>query len=245
MQEQSTKLCPKCGEQWPRTEWYWQKQARRPDGFRTPCRACSARESRREIVLLEMRAGEGYKVCTACMEPKLRDADHFPVTHGGKYLHSHCKDCAAAKTAENRSQHPERVKQSNKASYARHKDSYNEQKRHWYAENREAALAQKAEYYKANALDIQLKVHQRRLKVEAAGELCSKEELAQKLKEQDYSCFYCSVALDQRNASIDHKLPVSRGGTNEPSNLVWACLTCNKHKNAMTAEEFFERLRTT
>jgi 5-methylcytosine-specific restriction endonuclease McrA len=37
---------------------------------------------------------------------------------------------------------------------------------------------------------------------------------------------------------VDHKTPLSRGGSNWPSNIVCACAECNMKKNAKTAEEF-------
>jgi 5-methylcytosine-specific restriction endonuclease McrA len=46
---------------------------------------------------------------------------------------------------------------------------------------------------------------------------------------------YVDPPLDQ--ATIDHVIPRTRGGTNERSNLVLACLDCNrKHANTLPAE---------
>ncbi len=48
-------------------------------------------------------------------------------------------------------------------------------------------------------------------------------------------CYYC----EERAYSVDHYIPVSRGGTSEPRNLVPACLQCNEVKADMLPEEFF------
>jgi len=37
---------------------------------------------------------------------------------------------------------------------------------------------------------------------------------------------------------IDHKLPISRGGSNLPDNLHLVCGPCNRQKNTLTVEEF-------
>lgn len=60
------------------------------------------------------------------------------------------------------------------------------------------------------------------------------------MKTCDGFCHWCRVKLDDHNANlphyptIDHFIPLSRGGTNEPSNLVVACYACNqKRGNSM------------
>lgn len=47
-------------------------------------------------------------------------------------------------------------------------------------------------------------------------------------------CAYCGAVGEQ----IDHANPVSRGGSDEITNLVLACESCNKHKGAQTIAEF-------
>lgn len=57
---------------------------------------------------------------------------------------------------------------------------------------------------------------------------------AEVLKRDHYRCFYCGDPA----TTADHLLPVSRGGTDDPKNLVAACSNCNGTKGEMTAEEF-------
>lgn len=51
-------------------------------------------------------------------------------------------------------------------------------------------------------------------------------------------CFYCSKELTEDEKTVDHKLPVSKGGTNEMNNLVISCQKCNSQKGDQTAEEY-------
>ncbi len=56
---------------------------------------------------------------------------------------------------------------------------------------------------------------------------------------QKGECYYCGKqVLETKKWTIDHKLPISRGGTNEEFNLVGACELCNSLKSWMTEEEF-------
>lgn len=43
---------------------------------------------------------------------------------------------------------------------------------------------------------------------------------------------YCIRKLDEGNATVDHKIPVSQGGTNDLENLTTACIPCNQLKGS-------------
>lgn len=66
-------------------------------------------------------------------------------------------------------------------------------------------------------------------------------------KAQQGHCFYCSVEMvlepqnshqRHRECTLDHKLPLSRGGIDHWENSVAACSKCNRAKGDMTVEEF-------
>lgn len=50
-------------------------------------------------------------------------------------------------------------------------------------------------------------------------------------------CAYTGKRLD-RSAEVDHKIPISKGGTNDPSNLHWVTAAANFVKRTMTHDEF-------
>lgn len=52
----------------------------------------------------------------------------------------------------------------------------------------------------------------------------------------DYCCAYCGDKPDRLDP--DHVVPLSRGGSNAPSNLLPACVMCNSSKGAMTLDEW-------
>ena len=57
------------------------------------------------------------------------------------------------------------------------------------------------------------------------------------LARDHYRCQYCGTRGGALNLTMDHILPVSRGGFNSPDNLVTACLACNQKKGNRTPEE--------
>lgn len=48
-------------------------------------------------------------------------------------------------------------------------------------------------------------------------------------------CPYCN---SKKSDTIDHMTPLSRGGSNDPSNLIAVCRSCNSKKHTKTLIEF-------
>jgi CRISPR/Cas system Type II protein with McrA/HNH and RuvC-like nuclease domain len=59
-------------------------------------------------------------------------------------------------------------------------------------------------------------------------------------KRDDYSCLYCG---SNKNLTIDHVVPKSKGGTNEWKNLATCCHRCNTLKGDKTPEQVGLKLR--
>lgn len=64
------------------------------------------------------------------------------------------------------------------------------------------------------------------------------------LRDWGHRCYYCAADLRRHRdgATLDHRLPRSRGGTDARSNLVPACRPCNQAKGPLTVEEFRRRV---
>ena len=59
-------------------------------------------------------------------------------------------------------------------------------------------------------------------------------------KRDDFKCLYCG---SDRNLTLDHVLPRSRGGGNSWTNLATCCTKCNSLKDNKTPEEADMKLR--
>lgn len=65
-----------------------------------------------------------------------------------------------------------------------------------------------------------------------------KRELRLAVYERDnFTCHYCGLHANEDELQIDHIIPVSRGGTNDFSNLVTSCSKCNKKKGARCEQD--------
>lgn len=55
-------------------------------------------------------------------------------------------------------------------------------------------------------------------------------------------CFYCEQLITVEDATADHFIPRSRGGSNSIRNKVMACRPCNHNKADLMPSEFFCRI---
>lgn len=67
----------------------------------------------------------------------------------------------------------------------------------------------------------------------------AKLQKGRRLSFQGHACFYCKKGITRTSSTLDHLLPLSRGGKSEGENIVVACLECNQEKGEMTLEEYF------
>ncbi len=62
---------------------------------------------------------------------------------------------------------------------------------------------------------------------------------------QDGLCHFCQQTVGADNLTMDHLVPLARGGKSTRGNIVPACLTCNKKKQLATpVESLLDQLKT-
>lgn len=54
------------------------------------------------------------------------------------------------------------------------------------------------------------------------------------LERDNFTCQYCGQRAPDAKLEVDHKIPVSEGGKDEPDNLVTSCYACNRGKSALS-----------
>ncbi|HMN15956.1 MAG TPA: HNH endonuclease signature motif containing protein [Bellilinea sp.] len=69
----------------------------------------------------------------------------------------------------------------------------------------------------------------------------TKEDISLAYESQKGKCWYCQCELNG-TYHVDHRIPLSRGGSNDPANLVLACPSCNMSKGNKFPHEWNGRL---
>ena len=65
----------------------------------------------------------------------------------------------------------------------------------------------------------------------------SKKTRFEVLKRDGFKCVYCGATPTGSALQVDHVVPQSKGGNDDPSNLVTACEPCNNGKRARPLED--------
>lgn len=63
-------------------------------------------------------------------------------------------------------------------------------------------------------------------------------------KVQSGVCYYCGSNVGAKNLTMDHIVPLSRGGKSKKGNLVPACKECNNKKKYLLPIEWAEYLNS-
>lgn len=51
-------------------------------------------------------------------------------------------------------------------------------------------------------------------------------------------CAYCGTSISLKAMQADHVVPLHKGGSDEVSNMLPACRSCNHYKSTLTVEQF-------
>ena len=167
------------------------------------------------------------KKCRKCGKEKPLDEFHRRKTSKDGRAYE-CKSCMAVR--RRRHYHVNETVETRKLCRERNKEKRNAYDRRWRAENKDKVLAyRKTEVYKAARVRVS---HSRRSRVSERIDRASWEN---RLDYYGGKCVYCNTEND---ITIEHRIPISRGGTNLPANLVPACKSCNCKKGTKTETEF-------
>lgn len=202
------------------------------------------------------------KRCTGCGEEKAKEFFGRRKTT----LKSTCKACEAEWVRQKRAVNPEEARRKSREYCSKNKSLLSiYRKRYYYSktpiplpegQQRQCAtcggvypatpdyfIARKrgARWLTSDCRNcIQAKGITNRAKRLAVEGKVTPQDLSKKFREQGGQCFYCRKNVGRRVAPwhADHFIPLSKGGTNHPSNIVITCPQCNLSKHAKFPWEF-------
>ena len=86
--------------------------------------------------------------------------------------------------------------------------------------------------------------HQKKIKKQKIEQrkIFSKEERQQIYRKTKGHCYICGEFVDYDIYEIEHKIPLSKGGTNNLSNLFCSCHSCNVMKQNLYIKDFTQNI---
>lgn len=93
-------------------------------------------------------------------------------------------------------------------------------------------------YQKANRDIVNTNTHRYRARKRSVAGSHTTSEWREKCELLGDVCFYCG---ESKPLAREHKVPISRGGSNEIRNIVPSCGSCNSKKGTLTAAEYLAR----
>lgn len=111
-------------------------------------------------------------------------------------------------------------------------------RRRYYERFPERHNARKRAWRKNNPDKCRLEKYRRRTLESSASGTFTMEQLMARFSLYGWRCAYCKTELTMETATVDHRIPLCRGGSNWPANLAPACRSCNSRKSHRTVAEF-------
>ena len=243
------KVCSTCGVGKPATLEFFYDWGKRKGGLRPGCRACfraycarhaKTYQRRKKAPKPRVARPPREKVCVDCQQP-------FPSTReffgdGAKY----CRPCGQARLERSITESKARAGHLLLERTCNHCGVTKPNTRvffHAGMSNTCKACTTVANrvYREANPEVRRAVYNNRRARVNAAEGSFTAADVRGKLLRQNNSCYWCGTVLGA-GFHVDHVIPLSKGGTNGPENIVCACPSCNLSKGAKMPWEFAGRL---
>ncbi len=247
MNECTTKVCKTCQVEKPTSEFY--KHPKGIHGVEGHCRTCKLKKykdetkelrQKREVERNKKLLRDGHKTCMSCQI--LKTADCFNKRScSADGLAYYCKDCVAKKKAEQT--YKDRANENKRMARKERPNEFHKRDRERYLRSRERIVAQAKKYREKNPERVKANKRRYRVNKYAAPGDFSAADVRGKYELQGGVCYYCKTPLG-KSWHLDHKIPLSKGGSNWPSNLCCACPNCNLRKNARPFWDFLAQTKT-
>lgn len=201
--------CTKCKQE--KNTNRFQLYKGKPNGWCRECKTKHEKERRRNKGAKEKRYSiviDGMKSCMTCNTMKPLQ-DFSPSTRGKGGVASYCKECLNRK---NRTEENRSKARKTTAKYRK--------------DNRERYLAMH-------------RLHQFNRK--ALTKAVSDGTLTDSVLKEIYAtekCYYCHNVIPRELRTLEHKIPLSKGGIHGILNVTMACFSCNSSKRHLTEKEF-------
>jgi len=169
--------------------------------------------------------------------------------HGRQYYQTH-RAIKDAQARQWRIDHPGKAREWSRRWYEANRDRCKEVAHVWYegnsekvkeyghrweATHREMARTSSRQWRKEHPAQVRAIKQRRRAREIGVFADLTAQQWQDVLTTHDFRCKYCGIRFSEKTPpTMDHVIPLSRGGHHTATNIVPACLHCNCSKGAKT-----------
>jgi hypothetical protein len=258
IEEQKLKRCSQCGELKHLSEFH--KKSHSKDGHRSECIPCRAKRvsmarfiSRYSYELLpEFKLwwfpiwDTGSKTCTHChIEKDISEFFRSKRTRDG--YDDNCKKCNLSNNKRWRENNIEYTKKYGKIWRENNQDIVKRNHDNWYQNNKEHIKEQTKIWCNSHKKERRLICinywHKRRSHIDNTNEKqkITMPEWKHILDLQNNTCATCGRKFTRKlKPTMDHIVPLSKGGEHTSANIQALCQSCNSSKNARICKQYIQ-----
>lgn len=200
-----------------------------------------------------------FKRCTKCGEYKVANNTYFSKDKRNKYgLNCWCKECDRQyrkankdKFKEYHKEYDKKYRQANKDKIKEYQQEYRKDNKEYFKKYEQANKDKRREYFKAYGKEYRKTPQgqvayfnghcKRRAREQSQGRGITKEQWLEMMNYFNWQCAYSGIRISkQEDRSIDHIVPVDKGGEHEIWNVVPMYLPYNKRKNASDMLDWYK-----
>lgn len=182
----------------------------------------------------ENLSGKNCKICMAERGRKWNERNRANETKRKRQWYDDHLSEANERSRKWYLEHKEQESDKARKRYQANPDYYKRKslERYW-SDPVQAAERAKA-YYQKNRDKATAHSHNRRAREITAAGTASSEQIDARMRYYGYHCVYCGGPFEH----VEHAIPLARGGSNWPANLVPSCRSCNNRKHTKKWYEF-------
>lgn len=219
-------ICRVCKQRKPLSEFYRDKSKKL--GRAGICKECQSAWAEQYHLKHKKQIAE-----------RMRQYDLNNKKHKAEYMREYNlkhKERIAKRTRKYHLANKKQIAEQRSDFYLSHKEQIAERVKDYYLNHKEQVAERMKKYRQTEngRLVINcLSQRRRALKAEAEGDGITPEQFQRVVKNQCNKCNLCSRDFcKSRPATVDHIIPLSKGGTHDSSNIQALCQSCNSSKRA-------------
>lgn len=244
--DDTTKVCSKCGEEKPRAEF--SKRSTAKDGLQSACKLCFSEMHRSWRLRNPDKERERQQAWLVNNRERRNEyekryaEEHRDETQArGRAWYIENREYKLKRNAEWYEQHPEARKAKDKKRYWSNPERERARSADYKARNKPRIKVRCQLWAKRNPDKVRLYARNRRARLAQAEGTHTADDIKLQYRAQNGKCWWCGAELNEIYHA-DHLIPLVRGGTNWPNNIVCSCAFCNTSKKDKLPHEWKGRL---